>query len=147
MKIKLLRPEGLAPERSSEHAAGYDLRAAIHSNAEVHVLGGEVVKIPTGFAIEIPIGHVGLIFPRSGLGTRGLVLANATGVIDSDYRGEVMVALHNRNIFEGDEDFTIKHGDKIAQLVIVPCRQDPIQVVEHLSETIRGEGGFGSTGN
>lgn len=147
MKVKLLHPDATAPCRSSEHAAGYDLFACLPGDNGVCTFHpGAVEKIGTGFAIEIPIGHVGLIFPRSGLGSAGLVLANTTGVIDSDYRGEVIVALHNRNRKKDNMAFSIAHGHKIAQMVIVPCRQDPIQIVSELSDTSRGEGGFGSTG-
>ncbi|MPN20768.1 Deoxyuridine 5'-triphosphate nucleotidohydrolase [bioreactor metagenome] len=104
---------------------------------------GETAVLPTGLAVALPEGSVGLVFGRSGLGIRhGIVPANAVGVIDADYRGEILVGLTNHSA----EPYIIVPGDRIAQLVVVPVLTPPIEEVENLSETVRGEGGFGSTG-
>ena len=107
------------------------------------ILPGKTVMLPTGLSMEIPEGYVGLIFARSSLGTkRGLAPANKVGVIDSDYRGEVKVALHNHS----DQPQTVEPGERVAQLVIVPFLAAEYEEVQELSDTDRGEGGFGSTG-
>ena len=142
MKIKLLDPNAKVPTLGSKYAAGSDLYA---SKACV-IESGQNILVHTGIAMELPIGYWGGIYARSGLATKqGLRPANCVGVIDADYRGEIMVALYN------DSDFNreIQVGDRIAQLVIAPvCHAtDGFQVVEELSDTDRGEGGFGSTGS
>ena len=139
MKIKILRDGVKLPIRADEGAAGYDLCSAV--DTELHP--GDVLKVPTGLAMEIQNGWTGIVCARSGLGTQGLVLANQVGVIDSSYRGEVLVALRNRTY---DRKFKIEKGQRIAQIVFMPCWMDGLMEVDELSETDRDEGGFGSTG-
>lgn len=141
LKIKLLREGALSPKRATCESAGLDLSALLES--PVTVKPHEIVKIPTGIAIEIEKGCVGLIYPRSGLSTKhGISLANCVGVIDSDYRGEILVAVINHS----DSDFTINSGERIAQLVISPIILPEIEITNELTDTKRGAGGFGSTG-
>lgn len=141
MKWKRLREGAQAPQRQTEGSAGFDLCACIQDPA---VIGpGDTGVFPTGLALEIPEGHVGLVFCRSGLGVKhGISLPNCVGVIDSDYRGELVVPLRNF----GDGAYTIQPGERIAQLVIMPVLLPEIVEVEELSQTQRGQGGFGSTG-
>lgn len=124
--------------KGSEKSAAIDLKAGVLN----HIKPGDTFLFPTGLYVEIPEGHVGLIVARSGLGTKGLVLSNQVGVIDSDYRGEVKVGLYNRS---GKVAY-IDRGERIAQMMIVKLPTVQYQEVEELSETERGEGGFGSTG-
>ena len=139
--IKLLRDGARLPMRASEAAAGADLYACLE--APISIGPGETALIPTGFAMEIPVGWAGLVFARSGLATKqGLAPANKVGVIDADYRGEVLVSLYNQS----GEDRTVQHGDRIAQLVITPYLAADFIQTDTLSETQRGAGGFGSTG-
>lgn len=141
IKIKKLKKEAIIPTRGSEHAAGYDLYACIEST--MIIPPHETVKIGTGIAIELPCGYFGAIFARSGLATKqGLRPANCTGVCDEDYRGEYIVALHN----DTGEEKTILPNQKIVQLVLIPYL--PVEFIEanELSNTNRGDGGFGSTG-
>ncbi len=129
------------PERASEHAAGFDLRAAV--DQPLVLAPGERALVPTGISVAIPPGYEGQIRPRSGLAVRhGISLVNAPGTIDADYRGEVQVIAINL----GSEPFTIARGDRIAQLVIAPVLAVVLEAVEELGETARGSGGFGSTG-
>jgi len=139
--VKKLRPGAMLPTYGSAGAAGADLYACLEEAQTI--LPGASCKIPTGLAMEVPAGCAGLIYARSSLGTkRGLAPANKVGVIDSDYRGEICVVLHNH----GSEPQTIAHGERIAQLLITPVLTPCYQEAEQLSETIRGAGGFGSTG-
>ena len=141
LKIKKLNQNATLPVYSSEFAAGADLYAC--EDNDVTIPAGKTVLVHTGIAMAIPKGYVGLIFARSGLATkRGLAPANKVGVIDSDYRGEIMVALHNHT----DEDKTVDGGERVAQLVIVPFLTASFVEADELSETVRGAGGFGSTG-
>ena len=141
MKIKLLSNLATVPTRGSEYAAGYDLYAAIPETTIIPAHRTE--KIPTDIAMEIPKGFAGLIMARSGLATKeGLRPANCVGLIDSDYRGNVIVALHN----DTNTNKTIDPDERIAQLVIIPFESVEFEVVDELSDTIRAEGGFGSTG-
>ena len=141
MDIKLLNSSARVPHYGSEEAAGCDLYAATED--ELWIPAGETVKVGTGIAMAIPRGYFGAIFARSGLATKqGLRPANCVGVIDSDYRGEVIVALHN----DTDEPQQIPAGSRIAQLVLLPCIRTDFNIVEELPDTNRGEGGFGSTG-
>lgn len=143
MKIKLLNEFAKVPTRGSEYAAGYDLYAAFKEPL-LKISPGSTVVIDTGIAVAIPDGYFGAIFARSGLATKqGLRPANCVGVIDSDYRGPVKVALHNDGTVLPQ---IIKQGERIAQLVIIPYENIEFEVVEELEETERGEGGFGSTG-
>ena len=131
----------MIPTYGSAEAAGADLYACLE--ASVVVAPGETVFVPTGIAMEVPKGCAGLVFARSSLGAkRGLAPANKVGVIDSDYRGEFFVALHNH----GKLPQEIAHGERIAQLLIVPVFTPGFTEVTELSDTLRGSGGFGSTG-
>jgi dUTP pyrophosphatase len=141
VNIKKLNPNATIPTYGSEYAAGADLYACIEES--LTIAPGETVLVKTGLAMELPIGYAGLIYARSGLASkRGLAPANKVGVIDSDYRGEVMVALHNHsNIAQ-----SIEPNERIAQLVITPYIKGIFSETDDLSDTVRGEGGFGSTG-
>ena len=132
------------PTYGSEFAAGADLYAVIHNEENrVEILSGETAFIDTGIVMEIPNGYVGLIYARSGLACKqGLAPANKVGVIDSDYRGNIMVALYNQS----NETRIVSEGDRIAQIIIQPVEQFGFKVKENLSDTIRGNGGFGSSG-
>lgn len=142
IKTKKLREDAQLPTVGSYGAAGADLYACL-SNDMTIIYPGETLKIPTGIAVEIPNGYFGAVFARSGLATKfGLRPANCVGVIDSDYRGEVMVALHN----DSNAAVNIINGERIAQLVIIQHEHIIYMEAEELSETERGEGGFGSTG-
>lgn len=139
--VKKLRPNAVLPTYGTASAAGADLYACLEK--PVTIAPGETVLIPTGLAMEIPVGFAGLIYARSGLSVkRGLAPANKVGVIDADYRGEFMVALLNH----GKQPQTVDHGERIAQLVITPVITPGFMEVEELSDTARGTGGFGSTG-
>lgn len=141
IKIKKLNENAIIPTYGTEFSAGADLYAL--PGEAITVEPHQTVMIHTGLAMEIPEGYAGLIFARSGLASkRGLAPANKVGVVDPDYRGEFMVALHNHT----DEPRTVEGGERVAQLVIVPFIQGSFEVANELSETVRGEGGFGSTG-
>lgn len=141
IRVKKLHPNAILPTYGSAEAAGADLYACI--DEEVSVAPGQTVFIPTGLSMELPKGHAGLICARSGLACkRGLAPANKVGVIDSDYRGEFIVALHNH----GDAVQTVLPGDRVAQLLIVPVFTPVYEVCDELSDTQRASGGFGSTG-
>ena len=142
MNIKKLNENATIPTYGSEFAAGADLYACLEG--DVTIEPAQTVLIHTGLAMEIPEGLVGLIYARSGLASKkGLAPANKVGVIDSDYRGEIMVALHNH----GNKPQTISHGERIAQIVFAPFYAADFKLVDELSDTVRGAGGFGSTGN
>ena len=131
------------PERQHPTDAGLDLKAAVWANVTPRV----TTKIPTGVHVEIPEGYVGLIFPRSGLASRGITLANSVGVIDSDYRGELICAMTNTK--PHNFKCEVQQYDRIAQLVIVPIALPELNIcetLEELSNTERGDGGFGHTG-
>lgn len=141
ISVKKLRPGAKLPTFGSPEAAGADLYACTPES--VTIAPGETKFIPTGLAMELPIGYVGLIYARSGLACKqGLAPANKVGVIDSDYRGEFIVALHNH----GNVERTVADGDRIAQLVVTPILMPQYIEAEELNETDRGIGGFGSTG-
>jgi dUTP pyrophosphatase len=142
--VRLDHAEGLPlPAYETEHAAGMDLRAAVPEDAPFDLRPGQRAAIPTGLTMAIPPGFEGQVRPRSGLALRsGVTCLNTPGTIDADYRGEVKVILVNL----GEEDFTIRRGDRIAQLVIAPVTAAAWSEVATLDETARGEGGFGSTG-
>lgn len=142
VNIKKTDREAVIPTRGSEYAAGVDLHALIKTETHEIPAGG-TEKIKTGLCVEIPEGYFGAVFARSGLATkRGLRPANCVGVIDSDYRGEVIVPIHN----DTAECETIQNEDRIAQLIIMPYLPVEFNEVEELSETVRGSDGFGSTG-
>lgn len=139
MHFKKLVPNAITPTRGSEYAAGYDL----YSTVEAAIGPGETVKIDTGIAIALPENTFGAIFARSGLATKnGLAPANKTGVVDADYRGPLIVALHNHS----SEIQYVHEGMRVAQLVVIPYIPVTFDEVEELDDTERGEGGFGSTG-
>ena len=141
VNIKKLKANAALPVYSSAAAAGADLRAC--REEDVIIRPGKTEMISTGLAMEVPEGYAGLIYARSGLASkRGLAPANKVGVIDSDYRGEIMVALHNHS----EEAAVISHGERIAQLIITPYLTAEFTEKEVLEETERGFGGFGSTG-
>ena len=142
VKIKKLNPNAKIPTYGSPYAAGADLYACI--NSEEIINPGETKLIKTGFSLELPIGYAAFIYARSGLASkRGLAPANKVGVVDCDYRGEVMVALHNHSGVAQ----SISVGERIAQMVIAPYITAEFEEAEELSDTVRGQGGFGSTGN
>lgn len=142
MNVKFLNEYAKVPTRGSAYAAGYDLYAAI--DKPIIIFPGDTVSVTTGLAMEIPEDYFGAIFARSGLATkRGLRPANCVGVVDADYRGEVIVAIHN----DSDKIQQIEPGERIAQMVFLPCRvMGDFEVVDELNDTARGAGGFGSTG-
>lgn len=142
VKIKKICENATLPKYATEFSAGADLCACC-CEGDVEIRPGETVLIRTGLAMEIPVGYAGMIFARSGLATkRGLAPANKVGVVDADYRGEVMVALHNHS----KETQIIAHGERIAQLVVMPFLAASFVEAESLADTVRGAGGFGSTG-
>ena len=141
IKIKKLNENAIIPTLGSEEAAGVDLHACITES--IYISPHETVKIRTGLAIELPKGTFGAIIARSGLATKeGLAPANKVGVIDSDYRNSIIVALHNHS----NMSRTINPGERIAQLVVLPYIPIEFKEVDKLSDTERGLGGFGSTG-
>lgn len=141
IRVKKLHENAILPTYGSEEAAGADLYACLE--ADVTVAPGETAWIPTGLSMEIPKGCAGLIYARSGLACKkGLAPANKVGVIDSDYRGPVTVVLYNH----GSQPQIISHGERIAQMVITPVLTPAYEAVDDLSDTGRGQGGFGSTG-
>ena len=140
LEFARLTAEAVAPSRAHEGDAGYDLYAA----APATLGPGERVAVPTGIAVAIPDGHAGLVLPRSGLALKhGIALVNAPGLIDAGYRGELRVLLLNT---DRDAAFEVAAGDRIAQLVIVRHESPELVEVEALGESVRGEGGFGSSG-
>lgn len=144
VNYKKLDNKAVTPSCGSEYSAGMDLSALIQNGAKAQrIPAGATVKIGTGIAMEIPEGYFGAIFARSGMATkRGLRPANCVGVIDSDYRGEIIVPLHN----DTDKCETVRDGDRIAQMIIMPYLGVELKEVGELNDTERGAGGFGSTG-
>ncbi len=141
IKVKKLDARAHLPSLGSEFAAGADLYAIL--DGDLTIAPAETVLVHTGLAMEIPEGYAGLIYARSGLASKkGLAPANKVGVVDADYRGEIMVALHNHSATEQ----TISDGERVAQLVITPFLSVSYEQAEELSDTVRGAGGFGSTG-
>ena len=141
VNVKKLNPKAVLPTYGSEFAAGADLYACI--DGEITIAPHQTVLIPTGLAIELPVGYAGLIYARSGLASKkGLAPANKVGVVDCDYRGEVKVALLNHS----EVPQTVSAGERVAQLVIAPYLTVDFTESDELSDTVRGAGGFGSTG-
>ena len=141
LRIKRLSPLAVVPQYQSDHAAGLDLHAAI--DKQITLAPGEIRLISCGFAMAVPVGFEAQVRPRSGLASKhGISMPNAPGTIDADYRGEVKVPLINL----GREPFAIEPGMRIAQMVIAPVAHCGVEEVEELDETVRGAGGFGSTG-
>ena len=141
MKIKKLNENAVIPTYGTEYSAGADLYACILE--DITLEPGETKLIPTGLAMEIPVGYAGFIYARSGLASKkGLAPANKVGVIDADYRGEIMVALHNHS----NINQTISAKERIAQIVIAPFLKVDFEETDELNDTVRGDNGFGSTG-
>lgn len=141
IRVKKLHPCAKLPTYGSAEAAGADLYACLDES--VTVFPGESAWIPTGIAMEVPKGHAGLIYARSGMACkRFLAPANKVGVVDSDYRGQIVVVLHNH----GTAPQTVENGERIAQIVITPVIAPAYEEVEDLTDSDRGSGGFGSTG-
>ena len=141
VRVQLLREGAALPVYGSAHAAGADLCACL--SEPVEIAPGETAMIPTGIAVELPEGWAGLVYARSGLASKkDLAPANKVGVVDSDYRGEILVSLHNH----GRQTRRVEPGDRIAQLVLAPTPRALFERAESLSDTSRGSGGFGSTG-
>ena len=141
LKVKKLRDDAVIPTRGSALAAGYDLYACLSESVTIDP--GRTVPVGTGLSMAFPEGWFAAIFARSGLATKqGLAPSNKVGVIDADYRGEVIVAIHN----DSEEERSIRDGDRIAQIVIMPCMDVCYQLCDSLDETQRGEGGFGHSG-
>lgn len=143
MKIMKIYDDAILPTRGSAEAAGYDLYARLKEHETLQILPHQTTKIGTGIAIECPKGYFAGIFARSGLATKqGLRPANCVGVVDSDYRGEIIVAIHN----DSDEIRYIENGDRIAQMILIPYIPMTFIETDELSESERGQDGFGSTG-
>ena len=141
INVKKVRESAKLPTYGSQYAAGADLYAC--TEGEIEIAPHSTAMIPTGIALELPVGYAGFIYARSGLASkRGLAPANKVGVVDCDYRGEVIVALHNH----GENAQKIAAGERIAQLVVAPYITADFEEVDELSSTERGAGGFGSTG-
>lgn len=141
VKIKKINENAIIPTYGTKYSAGADLYACL--DAPLTIESGATALVHTGLSMEIPEGYAGLIYARSGLAAkRGLAPANKVGVIDADYRGEIMVALYNQS----GVPQTVEHGERIAQLVITPFLTADFLLCEELSDTVRGAGGFGSTG-
>ncbi|MEZ4381583.1 MAG: dUTP diphosphatase [Nannocystaceae bacterium] len=141
--VRRLHPEAALPRRMSAHAAGLDLSACVPDGGVLVIAPGARELVPTGLALAIPVGYEGQVRPRSGLALRhGITIPNSPGTIDADYRGELKVILQNL----GAEPFEVRHGERIAQLVLAQVASlDPVEV-EALPDAARGDGGFGSTG-
>ena len=143
MKIMKIYDDAILPTRGSAEAAGYDLYARLKEHETLQILPHETTKIGTGIAIECPKGYFAGIFARSGLATKqGLRPAHWVGVVDTDYRGEIIVAIHN----DSDEIRYIENGDRIAQIILIPYIPMTFIETDELSESGRGQDGFGSTG-
>lgn len=141
VNIKKLDPRAIMPKYGTEYSAGADLCALL--SEPLTIKPHETVMVHTGLSIEVPEGYAGLVYARSGIASkRGLAPANKVGVIDADYRGEIMVAIHNHS----ENDAVIECSERIAQLVIAPFLKAEFNEVDELSDTERGKGGFGSTG-
>jgi dUTP pyrophosphatase len=140
IKVKLLREGAKLPIRATPGATGLDLFACIDPQGHLEI-GPDVTRVPTGIALEVPLGYDVQVRPRSGLGSRGVNVI--LGTADADYRGEIFVAMHT---FGSLASYRIEHGDRIAQLVVSRFEALPLQVVAELSDSRRGSGGYGSTG-
>ena len=142
-RVRRLHPEAALPRRMSEHSAGLDLAACLVDRKLFVIAPGDRALVPTGLALAIPIGYEGQVRPRSGLALRhGITVANSPGTIDADYRGELKVILINLGV----EPFEIRHGERIAQLILAPVALLEVREVDVLPVAERGDGGFGSTG-
>lgn len=141
IKCKKVRPGAILPSRATAESAGFDLSACLEEPVVIPV--GETKMIPIGVAVELSPGTAGMLYSRSGLSLKhGIALINGVGVVDSDYRGELMVPLHNYS----QKDFTVCPGDRVAQMVVTPVLLPELEETDELSDSERGTGGFGSTG-
>jgi len=141
LQVMRIKPKAKLPERQTAGSVGYDISACVDN--EIAIMPGETYKVGSGLAIALKPGYAAFIYARSGLGiNHGIAPANCVGVIDSDYRGEVIVGLRNSS----NTPYIINNGDRIAQMVIARCELPEIIISENLEETTRGGGGFGSTG-
>ena len=141
LPVMRLNPAAILPVRKTPGSVGYDISACL--DADITIAPGETYKIGSGLAIALEPGYAAFIYARSGLGiNNGIIPANCVGVIDSDYRGELIVGLKNTS----NTSFTVKNGDRIAQMIITKCELPEIVLRDSLEETERGDGGFGSTG-
>ncbi len=141
VRVKQLRPGAMLPAYGTAEAAGADLYACLEE--AVTIQPGQTAFIPTGIALEVPRGCAGLVYARSGMACkRGLAPANKVGVVDSDYRGEILVALYNH----GQQPQRVEHGERVAQFIITPVLTPAYELAQELSDTARNTGGFGSTG-
>lgn len=138
LKIKKIHPKAIIPTYATEGSAAFDL----HSTEDICLYPNAVTKVPTGVAIELPKNTYGAVAPRSGLASKGITVMNAPGIVDMDYRGEVCVLLYNTT----EERVKVKVGDRVAQMLVLPYFKVEFEEVEELSETVRGEGGFGHSG-
>jgi len=144
MKCKRLHPSAILPQYATDGAAGMDLHACL-PDGPMYLKKGQIILVPTGIAVDLT-GYEGQIRSRSGLAAKhGVLVVNAPGTIDSDYRGEIKIILGKISEKEDDEVFVINHGDRIAQMVVAECFRANIREVLELSDTVRGESGFGST--
>ena len=142
LAIMRLRPMAIIPERKTAGSVGFDVSACLEQ--DVTIMPGETHMVGSGLVIALEQGYAAFLYARSGLGIKqGIVPANCVGVVDSDYRGEVIVGLKNMS----NVPFNVKHGDRIAQMVISKCELPEIVLCDYLDETKRGDGGFGSTGD
>lgn len=142
IKIMRMKKSAILPTRATSGAAGYDLFACLDN--DIYIKKGDFIKVPCGIAVELPSDYAAFIFARSGLGIKhGISLLNGVGVVDSDYRGEIQVMLCKT---VGDETYTIKNGERIAQLIVMKIETLNFKLVKNLSVSKRGQGGFGSTG-
>lgn len=142
VKVKKVRKDAVIPTYGTTSSAGADLYACLEADS-IEIAPRETAMIPTGLSMEIPEGFAGLIYARSGLASKkGLAPANKVGVVDSDYRGEIMVVLHNHS----DKVARIEYGERIAQFIVTPFLHANFEEVTELNDTERGTGGFGSTG-
>ena len=141
IRCKRIRPGAILPSRATAESAGFDLSACLEE--PVTIPAGETKMIPIGVAVELPPGTAGMLYSRSGLSLKhGIALINGVGVVDSDYRGELMVPLHNHS----RANFTVCPGDRVAQMVVTPVLLPSLEEADKLSDSERGTGGFGSTG-
>jgi len=142
LPVKLIKSTAKPPVRQTEGSVGYDIAACI--DGDIILLPGETHMIGSGFIIALEPGYAAFLYARSGLGIKqGIIPANCVGVVDSDYRGEVIVGLKNTS----QTAFTVKNGDRIAQMVIAKCELPEVALCDNLDDTTRGDGGFGSTGH
>ena len=143
VRYKALSARATMPKYQTELAAGMDLHACLADGEMLTVPPGEIIRVPLGFAVALPPGYEAQIRPRSGLATKsGITVPNSPGTVDADYRGEMVVALINL----GREPFVVRHGDRVAQMVVARHAHAEMEIVTELDETSRGAGGFGSTG-